>query len=220
MNKNVQKKKKKKIKNNALNTKVRLGTYFLCLLLTFLGTLVTFVLWLSVGLRIALSSGNVSSYLESGNFLDVHNSEALHVLACNYLKKLLDRHFIKILLLLLIVSVILLVLLWLASKKNAYVVAKFTSARLCSAGILMIVGAATCLIMGVHSSVKLINAQNTQLFRAYLSSSLFILIAFGVGLLAFAFLFEFAASSIARKRKEAYCSKIAELEKKQNISCS
>ncbi len=216
MNKKVQKKKKKRIKNNVLNTKVRLGTYFLCLLLTFIETLVTFALWLFVGLRIALSSGNVSSYLENGNFLDIHSSEALHVLACKYIKNFLDRHFTMILLLLLLASVILLVLLWLASQKNAYVVAKFTSACLCSAGILMIAGAAICLIMGVHSSVKLINAQNTQLFRAYLSSSLFILIALGVGLLAFAFLFEFSASSIVRKRKEAYCNKMAEMERQQN----
>ncbi len=218
MKENVQKKKQKKIKNNALNTKIKLGTYFLCLLLTFIGTLVTFTLWLLIGLRIALSSGNLSSYLENGNFLDIHNSEAVHVLACNYMKKFLDMHFTKILFVLLIISTLLLILLWLASKKNAYVVAKFMSARFCSSGIVLIAVAAICLIIGVHSSVKLINAQNTLLFSAYLKSSLFILIAFGVALLAFAFIFEFAASSIARKRKEAYCKKMAELERRQRTA--
>lgn len=215
MSNNVQKKKKKKIKNNVLNTKVRLGTYLLCLLLTFIGTLVTSVLWLSIGLRISLSGGNVASYLENGNFLDMHNSEALHVLACSYIKKFLDMHFTKLLLLLLAVSFVLLIVLWLASKKNAYVAAKFISARLCSSGIIIIALSSICLILGLHSSVKLINAQNTQLFSAYLKSSLFIMIALGVALLAFAFIFEFAASSIARKRKEVYCMKMAELERRQ-----
>lgn len=215
MKENIQKKKQKKIKNNALNTKVRLGTYFLCLLLTFIGTLVTFAFWLLIGLRISLSSGNVSSYLENGNFLDIHNSEAAHVLACNYIKKFLDTYFTKILIVLLVASFILLILLWMASKKNAYVVAKFMSARLCSSGIILIALAAICLMTGIHSSVKLVNAQNTLLFSSYLKSSLFILIALGVALLAFAFIFEFAASSIARKRKEAYCNKMAELERRQ-----
>ena len=207
--------KKKKLKNNILNTKVRLGTYFLCLLLTFIGTLITFTLWLCVGLRMALSPKNVSSYLENGSFLDKHNSEAIHVIVCNYIKKFLDGHFTQILWALVAASVIFLIFLWLASKKNVYVVAKFMSACLCSSGILIIVLSVICLATGVHSSVKLINAQNTQLFSAYLKSSFFILIAVGVALLAFAFIFEFIASSIAKKRKEAYYHKMAEMERRQ-----
>lgn len=204
MSRSVQKKKKKRLRNNPLNTKVMLGTYFLCLLLTFLSTLVTYALWLLIGLRVALSSGNVSSYLENGNFLDLHSGEALPVMACKYIKQLLDRHFTKALIAILLLSAVLLLLLWLASKRNSYVVAKFIAACLCSAGILMILVPALCLFLGLHKSAVLINTQNTLLFQGYLKSSLFILIAFGVVILAFAFISEFIAASITRKRKQLY----------------
>ena len=204
--------KTKRLKNNVLNTKVRLGTYLLCLLITFVQTLVTFALWLLVGIRTALSQQNVSSYLESGHFLERHWDEAIHVLACQYIKQFLDGHFTKLLWILIAVTLLNLIFLWLASRKNAYVVAKFISARLCSAGLLMIGFPSVCLAFGLHSSVKLTNAQNTLLFSAYLKSSLFILIASGVALLALAFIFEFFASTIVKKRRDAYLNRLARQE--------
>lgn len=203
----------KRIKKNPLNTKVRPGTYFLCLLLSFIITILSFLLWLVTGLGIALSDGYVNSYLESDNFIQRHEDEHLTVRVCSLLKQLLNDYFGAAFFILLVTVLFFAILLWFASRKNSYAFVKFFAAISTSSGLLMILLPALCLILGVHSSVRLANSQNTTLFSAYIKSSMFILIALGVALLALAFLAEYGAATITKKRKQAYIAKHIDTEK-------
>lgn len=194
----------KKIKNDPLKTKATPGTYFLCLLLSFVSTITVFVFWLVTGLGIALASGYTTSYLESENFIQKHYDEHLTIRVCHYLQQFLKEHFLLLFFGLMAVCVVLIVLMWYSSRKNSYVFVKFQAAITTTSGLLMILFPVLLMILGVHSSVKLVNAQNTLLFSAYIKSSCFILIAIGIVLLALAFMEEFLAATITKNRKNAY----------------
>lgn len=194
-------------KKDPLNTKVSPGTYLLCLLISFVSTVVTFAFGLVTGLGIALSNGYTGSYLESENFIQKHQEEHLTIMVFNYLKQFFDSYFGVTFVILLAAMFLLVILMWFAARKNAYAFVKFQAAVTACSSLLMILLPVLLMIIGVHSSVELANPQNTLLFSAYIKSALFILIAIGVAMMALAFLAEFAAATITKKRKEAYIAR-------------
>ncbi|MBE7057002.1 MAG: hypothetical protein E7388_06145 [Ruminococcaceae bacterium] len=187
-----------------LKTKANPLTYFLCLFLAFISTITTFALWLFTSLKIALASGYTTSYLESEQFIKKHSDEHLTITICNFIQEFLKSHFVLIFIGLMVVCILLIVALWFSSKRNSYIFVKFQAAITATSGILMILLPALLLILGLSRSVKLVNAQNTALFSAFIKSTCFIIIAIGVILLAVAFMEEFLAATIAKNRKSIY----------------
>ena len=190
----------KSIENDPLNLKLKPANAILGIIASLPASLALLAVMGLSAAGIGLSHGFADNYLESALFMSVHRNEHLTVYVYDAMQRFFDSRFTFMLLLSLLALVLLLLVMYFAVSKNSYAFFKYLSGSFISCGIVLIVFPIVFMIAGIDSSPKLATPQNTLLFSSYMKSTFFIFIAFGVLALALAYVCQFAASAISRKR--------------------
>ena len=186
--------------NDPLNLRTKPLNFFVSLLPALIASLALTATLGLLGAKLVLSDSFLLNYFTFPDFLSFHSSEHLTVLVYDRIHVYLSGHFTMIFLLALAAFAAMMTVLFFSTGRNDYIFVKFSSAVCLASGLVLILLPLLLLIVGAARSAVLLTQQNTALFQAYMRSSFFTLIVFGVALLAVSYTLEFTAAYISRKR--------------------